>query len=55
VPIFKKLKVSCVVRLNNKTYEANDFIKEGIRHVDLYFADGSVPSMDIVQKFLDIA
>lgn len=55
VPIFKKLKVSCVVRLNNKTYDANDFIKEGIRHVELYFPDGSVPSMDIVNRFLEIA
>jgi cell division cycle 14 len=44
-----------VVRLNNKTYDANDFIKEGIRHVELYFPDGSVPSMDIVNKFLEIA
>ncbi len=55
MPIFKKLKVTCVVRLNNKTYDANDFIKEGIRHVELYFPDGSVPSMDIVNKFLEIA
>lgn len=32
-PIFKKLKVNTVVRLNNKTYDASDFIKNGINHV----------------------
>lgn len=55
VPIFKKLKVNTVVRLNNKTYEATDFTKKGINHVDLYFPDGSVPSIEIVHKFLEIA
>jgi len=32
VPIFKKLGVSMVVRLNNKTYESADFIKKNIKH-----------------------
>ena len=45
VPIFKKLGVTTVVRLNNKTYNSEDFIKSGIKHQELYFADGSVPSM----------
>lgn len=45
VPIFKKLKVTTVVRLNNKTYDAADFTKKDIKHVDLYFPDGSVPSL----------
>lgn len=48
IPIFKKLGVTTVVRLNNKTYDANDFIKKGIKHKDLYFADGSVPPIDLV-------
>ena len=55
VPIFKKLKVSTVVRLNNKTYDAADFTKKKINHEELYFPDGSVPSLDIVHRFLDIA
>lgn len=49
------MKVSTVVRLNNKTYDAADFTKKKVDHVDLYFPDGSVPSLDIVHKFLDIA
>jgi cell division cycle 14 len=44
-----------VVRLNNKTYDSDDFKKKGIKHHDLYFADGSVPSLEIVHKFLEIA
>lgn len=55
MPIFKKLGVTTVVRLNNKTYESNDFVKKGINHKELYFPDGSVPSMEIVHSFLDLA
>lgn len=55
VPIFKKLGVSTVVRLNNKTYDSNDFVKNGIKHQELYFADGSVPSLEIVHKFINLA
>lgn len=55
MPTFKKIGVTTVVRLNNKTYDCEDFKKKGIRHFDLYFADGSVPSMDIVHRFIDIA
>ncbi len=36
--------VSLVVRLNKKAYEANRFTKLGIKHLDLYFLDGSTPS-----------
>lgn len=32
VPIFKKLGVTLVVRLNNKTYEASGFTSNGIKH-----------------------
>ena len=55
MPIFKKLGINTVVRLNNKTYDSNDFVKNGIRHQELYFPDGSVPSMEIVRKFLLLA
>lgn len=54
-PIFKKLGVKSVVRLNNKTYDSNEFVKNGINHHELYFADGSVPSIEIVNKFLQIS
>jgi cell division cycle 14 len=54
VPIFKKLGVTTVIRLNNKTYEAEGFTKNGIKHHELFFTDGTAPSMPIVDKFLDI-
>ena len=37
-----------VIRLNNKTYDAAGFTKEGIKHHDLYFTDGTAPSIEIV-------
>ena len=55
VPIFKKFGVTRVVRLNNKQYDEQRFVKNGINHTDLYFADGSCPSDDILEKFISIA
>jgi cell division cycle 14 len=55
VPIFKKFGVSLVVRLNKPQYEKNKFVKAGIKHIDLYFLDGSTPPDDIVDKFLEQA
>eukprot|EP00811_Abedinium_folium_P033168 NODE_6152_length_1700_cov_9.214240.p1 GENE.NODE_6152_length_1700_cov_9.214240~~NODE_6152_length_1700_cov_9.214240.p1 ORF type:complete len:394 (-),score=63.24 NODE_6152_length_1700_cov_9.214240:370-1551(-) len=54
VPMFRNMNIRLVVRLNRKLYEAQRFIKHGIRHVELYFRDGSVPSTEIVNKFLTI-
>ena len=54
-PLFKSIGISAVVRLNNKTYEADRFTSGGLRHHDLYFLDGSVPSENIVKEFLRIA
>lgn len=54
VPIFKKFDVGLVIRLNTKTYEASGFTKEGIKHTDMYFTDGTTPSQDIVEKFLEV-
>ncbi|OMJ92323.1 hypothetical protein SteCoe_4987 [Stentor coeruleus] len=54
-PLFHQLGITAVVRLNNITYDAERFRRLGIRHYDLYFLDGSVPSESIVQEFLSIA
>lgn len=54
VPIWKKLGVSLVVRLNKKQYEKRRFTDHGIKHTDLYFLDGSCPSREIIGKFLDL-
>lgn len=55
VPIFKQFGVSSVVRLNKKAYEESRFTKNGIKHEEIYFLDGSVPGDDKVTKFLEIA
>ena len=52
VPIFKKLGVQLVVRLNKPQYEKQKFIKAGIQHLDLYFLDGTPPPDDVVDEFL---
>jgi cell division cycle 14 len=52
--LFKSLGVSDVVRLNNKTYDADRFSRAGLQHSELYFLDGSVPSAQIVDRFLQI-
>jgi len=54
VPIFKSGGVGLVVRLNKKQYDRRRFTDHGIKHVDLYFLDGSCPSREIINKFLYI-
>lgn len=53
--LFRKIGITTVVRLNNTTYEAERFTKNGIKHKNLYFLDGSVPNEDIIKGFLSIA
>ncbi len=55
VPIFKKFGVTLVVRLNKPQYDKTKFTKQGVKHIDLYFLDGSTPPDDIVEKFLEAA
>lgn len=55
VSIFKRVGVSLVVRLNRKDYDRRRFVDHGIKHVDLYFPDGSCPPQEIISKFLCIA
>ena len=40
--------------MNKKQYDRARFIDHGIKHVDLYFLDGSCPPADIIGKFLHI-
>lgn len=55
MPIFKKLGVGAVVRLNNQTYTAAHFKDAGIRHHELFFTDGTCPPKEVVERFLEIA
>ena len=54
VPLFQKFGIDLVIRLNKPTYDREKFIKNGIKHIDLYFLDGSTPSEEIIDTFLNI-
>eukprot|EP01124_Arcella_intermedia_P012679 TRINITY_DN1901_c0_g1_i1.p1 TRINITY_DN1901_c0_g1~~TRINITY_DN1901_c0_g1_i1.p1 ORF type:complete len:364 (+),score=28.21 TRINITY_DN1901_c0_g1_i1:67-1158(+) len=54
IPYFKKNNVTCVIRLNTVEYDRNSFLKEGIDHHDMYFVDGTVPSLAIIDKFIHV-
>ncbi|PIC46734.1 hypothetical protein B9Z55_006329 [Caenorhabditis nigoni] len=51
---FREKKVSTIVRLNAKNYDASKFTKAGFDHVDLFFVDGSTPSDEIMLKFIKV-
>lgn len=53
-PYFKQHKVTTIIRLNKKLYDAKRFTDAGFEHFDLFFADGSTPSDTIVRTFLNI-
>eukprot|EP00282_Hemiselmis_andersenii_P025867 CAMPEP_0172005172 /NCGR_PEP_ID=MMETSP1041-20130122/4891_1 /TAXON_ID=464988 /ORGANISM="Hemiselmis andersenii, Strain CCMP439" /LENGTH=457 /DNA_ID=CAMNT_0012659121 /DNA_START=1706 /DNA_END=3076 /DNA_ORIENTATION=+ len=52
--VFRHKKVSAVVRLNNREYDRNDFVRAGLRHYDLYFDDCTTPTDAIVHRFFSI-
>lgn len=54
VPIFKQFGVSMVIRLNKKAYEGSRFTKNGIKHEEIYFLDGSTPTDEQILKFIDL-
>ncbi|XP_074789162.1 dual specificity protein phosphatase CDC14B isoform X1 [Athene noctua] len=53
-PYFRKHKVTTIIRLNKKLYDAKRFTDAGFEHFDLFFADGSTPGDTIVKTFLNI-
>ncbi|XP_054986384.1 dual specificity protein phosphatase CDC14B isoform X5 [Sorex araneus] len=54
IPYFKNHNVSTIIRLNKRVYDAKRFTSAGFEHYELFFADGSAPTDDIVRDFLDI-
>ena len=54
IQVFNKLGVRSIVRLNNRTYDSNRFIKYGFKHHELYFLDGSIPTENIIREFIRI-
>jgi len=55
IEYFKRSGITTVVRLNNKTYDRQKFIRAGINHVDMYFPDGSCPPDEILHEFIALA
>lgn len=51
---FRSHNVKLIVRLNYRTYDRKKFLDNGFNHQDLYFEDGSSPSLEIMHKFLNI-
>lgn len=54
VPIFRKNGVTMVIRLNKKQYDADRFTKNGIKHTEIYFLDGSCPTDDLIDQFISV-
>lgn len=46
--------MTTIVRLNKKLYNASRFTSAGFEHYDLFFIDGSTPSDEIVNRFINI-
>uniref|UniRef100_A0A1I7XTD3 protein-tyrosine-phosphatase n=1 Tax=Heterorhabditis bacteriophora TaxID=37862 RepID=A0A1I7XTD3_HETBA len=51
---FRATNVTTIVRLNMRLYDAKKFLDAGFDHVDLFFIDGSTPSDEIVEKFIQV-
>lgn len=55
VPIFKKFKVTAIVRLNTPCYDKTVFEERGIKHYEVFFKDGSTPLPEKVKDFIEAA
>lgn len=53
--IFKPMKITAVVRLNNPIYDPEKFKQAGINHYGMEYEDGSCPDDERWQKFIQIA
>jgi cell division cycle 14 len=54
VPVFRELRITTVVRLNNRTYDEGVFTAAGFAHRELFFADGSCPPDAVLEQFLEL-
>lgn len=53
-PIFRKFGVRSVIRLNRKMYDRQRILDMGLEHHDMYFVDGTAPSLEQVDLFNEI-
>ncbi|GJN89430.1 hypothetical protein Rhopal_002410-T1 [Rhodotorula paludigena] len=52
---FETKGVKVVVRLNKKLYDSTHFTSRGIDHVEMYFDDGTNPTLDMCRRFIDLS
>lgn len=52
---FLRNDVQLAVRLNSHLYDASEFTRRNIQHIDMIFEDGTCPTMDYVKKFIGAA
>ena len=52
---FSRRNVGLVVRLNSQLYSPSYFTALGINHLDMIFDDGTVPPIQMVREFINIA
>ncbi|GAA6019976.1 hypothetical protein JCM11491_006729, partial [Sporobolomyces phaffii] len=52
---FETKNVKVVVRLNKKLYDRQHFLERGIDHVEMYFDDGTNPTMEMCREFIDLS
>lgn len=43
ISFFKLNKIDLIIRLNGPSYNKSIFTKKKIKHLDIYFKDGSIP------------
>ncbi|CEP00378.1 protein-tyrosine-phosphatase [Plasmodiophora brassicae] len=54
IDTFKKLGVTDIIRLNKKCYDKNKFTKHGFQHHEMYFIDGTTPSLALLERFMNV-
>lgn len=47
-------KIGCMVRLNNRHYDASEVTKAGIEHVEMFMHDGTNPTPENVRDFITL-
>ncbi|KWU43272.1 phosphatases II, partial [Rhodotorula sp. JG-1b] len=52
---FENKNVKVVVRLNKKLYDSVHFVSRGIDHVEMYFDDGTNPTLEMCRRFIDLS
>ncbi|KAF5299577.1 hypothetical protein FQR65_LT09382 [Abscondita terminalis] len=55
VQYFLENDIKTVIRLNNKVYDSSVFTKAGIEHHELFFPDGTIPTKQILLRFLNLS